>query len=251
MGEDRSGRRLKGAFRLRDEDQAGEGRPSRARRLYGRSKGKGLRRRQSDLLRELLPKLSLDSAASFPDACALFSSPTIEARLEIGFGGGEHLIEAAAREPEVGFVGCEPFINGMARLLSRIEERGLGNIRLFAGDAALALERFPAASLARVYLYYPDPWPKRRQRKRRFISAETLALLARVMRSGAELRFSTDVDDYAAWTLARLRGYPDFQWRAERAADWLTPWVGWVETKYERKALAAGRRPVYLTFVRN
>ncbi|MFY9628264.1 MAG: tRNA (guanosine(46)-N7)-methyltransferase TrmB [Methylocystis sp.] len=173
-----------------------------------------------------------------------------ETRLEIGFGGGEHLIEAATREPEVGFIGCEPFINGMARLLSQIEQRGLNNIRLHRGDAVEVLDRLPDASLDRVYLFYPDPWPKRRQRKRRFVSADTLARLARTMQKGAELRFATDIDDYAAWTLARLRLSPNFKWMASAAADWLVPWEGWTTTKYESKAIAAGRKAVYLSFLR-
>jgi tRNA (guanine-N7-)-methyltransferase len=203
------------------------------------------------LVGELLPKLALDLAKPLDDPAALFGAPVRETRLEIGFGGGEHLIEAAALEPDVGFIGCEPFVNGMARLLSLIERRGLGNIRLHRGDAVEVIDRLPDASLARIYLFYPDPWPKRRQRKRRFISADTLARLARVMRAGAQLRFATDIDDYAAWTLARLRASPDFRWTASGAADWLHPWEGWTRTKYEGKAIAAGRKPVYLTFARD
>ena len=144
-------------------------------------------------------------------------------RLEIGFGGGEHLIEAATREPGVGFIGCEPFVNGVAKLLAAIEQASAQNIRLHRGDAALALDWLPAASLSRVYLFYPDPWPKRRQRKRRFVNSETLDLLARKMRPGAELRFATDIDDYAAWTLARVRAHPAFVWRAASALDWSSP----------------------------
>jgi tRNA (guanine-N7-)-methyltransferase len=214
------------------------------RRLYGRSKGKALRQHQSELMAELLPRLALDLASPLP------LRPDRETRLEIGFGGGEHLIEAAAREPDADFFGCEPFVNGMAKLLARIEERGLANIRLYQGDAAEVLDRLPDASLSRVYIFYPDPWPKRRHRKRRFISPENLERLARVMRPGAELRFATDIDDYAAWTLARLRFCDAFRWRAEAAQDWLEPWQGWTRTKYEAKAMAAGRRPVYLTFIR-
>ena len=213
-------------------------------RLYGRSKGKALRQHQTELMATLLPRLALDLSAPLP------LRADRETRLEIGFGGGEHLIEAATREPEVDFFGCEPFVNGMARLLTRIDERGLANIRLFQGDAAEVLDRLPDASLSRVYLFYPDPWPKRRHRKRRFVSEENLARLARVMKPGSELRFATDIDDYAAWTLARLRVCDAFKWRVGAASDWLTPWEGWTQTKYEAKAVAAGRRPVYLTFVR-
>lgn len=215
-----------------------------SRRLYGRSKGKALRQHQATLMSDLLPRLALDLAAP------LQIRPGHELRVEIGFGGGEHLIEAAAREPEVDFIGCEPFVNGMAKLLSRIEARGLTNIRLYQGDAAEVLDRLPPESLSKVYLFYPDPWPKRRHRKRRFVSPENLNRLARVLRPGAELRFATDIDDYAAWTLARLRACDAFRWTAKKADHWLTPWEGWTQTKYEAKAMAAGRRPVYLTFVR-
>lgn len=214
------------------------------RRLYGRSKGKALRQHQTELMATLLPRLALDLSRPLPLRAGR------EARLEIGFGGGEHLIEAAAREPEVDFLGCEPFVNGMAKLLSQIEARGLANIRLYQGDAAEALDRLPEESLSKVYLFYPDPWPKRRHRKRRFVSQENLARLARVLRPGGELRFATDIDDYAAWTLARLRACDAFSWRAQTAEDWRRPWEGWTQTKYEAKAMAAGRRPVYLTFIR-
>jgi tRNA (guanine-N7-)-methyltransferase len=214
------------------------------RRLYGRSRGKALRPGQSARMAGLLPALSIDPALP------LIPRPHRETRLEIGFGGGEHLTAAAAAEPDVDFIGCEPFVNGMARLLARIEAEGLTNIRLHQGDAAEIIDRLPDASLSRVYLFYPDPWPKRRHRKRRFISDENLARLARVMQSGAELRFATDIDDYSAWTLARLRETPAFRWRAAHTRDWLEPWAGWTRTKYEAKAIAAGRRPAYLTFIR-
>ena len=198
---------------------------------------------------ELLPELSLDLADPFASTL-LFPAPMRALRLEIGFGGGERLVEEATRESDVGFIGCEPFINGVAKLLAQIERRGLANIRLFRGDAALALDWLPEASLDRVYLFYPDPWPKRRQRKRRFINEENLDRLARVMRSGAELRFATDIDDYAAWTLARLRASKRFMWTAKSCSSWNRPWDGWTQTKYESKAIAAGRPPVYLTFLR-
>jgi len=219
------------------------------RRLHGRSKGKALRRRQTELVAEQLPLLSLD--LSQPCATgALFSRPARELRLEIGFGGGEHLVDAAAREADVGFIGCEPFLNGVAKLLAQLEPRQLTNVRLHRGDAADVLDWLPESSLGRVYLFYPDPWPKRRQRKRRFVSEENLDRLARAMRSGAELRFATDIDDYAAWTLARLRASPHFSWPATASPDWTRPWKDWISTKYEGKAIQAGRRPVYLTFLR-
>jgi tRNA (guanine-N7-)-methyltransferase len=218
--------------------------------LYGRRKGKPLRSHQARLVDELLPLLCLDLTAPAAEARALFPRPVTDVSLEIGFGGGEHLIRAAAERPDIGFIGCEPFVNGLAKALAAIEAQGLANVRLHAGNAADILAWLPEASLGRVFLLFPDPWPKRRQRKRRFVSEENLAALARVMRSGAELRFATDIDDYSGWVLARILRSPNFFWPAEASADWNTPWPGWQYTRYDVKAKQAGRRPVYLTFVR-
>jgi tRNA (guanine-N7-)-methyltransferase len=202
------------------------------------------------LLDELLPRLCIDLAAAASDADALFRPAPTDVWLEIGFGGGEHLIRTAAVRPDLGLIGCEPFVNGMAKALAAIEVHGLTNIRLYAGDAADLLGWLPSASIGRVFLLFPDPWPKRRQRKRRFISDENLAALARILRSGGELRFATDIDDYAGWALARILRSPDFAWTAEQSADWTEPWRGWQETRYEAKARRGGRHPLYLTFVR-
>lgn len=225
--------------------------PERPRReaFWGRRKAHRLRPRQAELIAALLPRLKIPGGpiASLAD---LFPRPVDDVVLEIGFGGGEHLVAAAMRHPRVGFIGVEPFVNGVAKLIAALEELSLDTVRIDDGDAAALLARLPAASLGRVFLLYPDPWPKRRQRKRRFVSAETLAELARVMKQGAELRFATDIDDYAAWTLRHLLNAPEFRWMAERAEDWRQPWPDWLGTRYEVKALAAGRRPVYLTAVR-
>ena len=169
---------------------------------------------------------------------------------EIGFGSGEHLAYRADLLPDHGFIGCEPFVNGMAKLLATIAREDLGNVRLWDRDATALLPRLPAASLDTVYLLYPDPWPKRRQRKRRFLSDETLSALARVLKPGGELRFATDIDDYAGWALARALRSKDFAWTAERPDDWRRPWPGWPGTRYEAKALQDGRRPSYLTLRR-
>lgn len=217
--------------------------------FYGRRKGKRLRPGQEGLLATLLPRLRVPPGPGGIDLAALH--PRAErVRLEIGFGGGEHLAAEARAHPGTGFIGCEPFVNGMAKLLATIEREGLANIRLWDGDAAELLPRLPAASLDRVSLLYPDPWPKRRQRKRRFVSDESLGALARVLAPGGEFRFATDIDDYAGWVLARVLRSPDFRWNAERAPDWRTPFPGWPGTRYEAKALAEGRRPTYLTFER-
>jgi tRNA (guanine-N7-)-methyltransferase len=219
--------------------------------LYGRQKGKKLGIHHKALLKQLLPKLSIDLSRPLADPASLFGGTRGPLWLEIGFGGGEHLADEAGLFPQMNFIGCEAFLNGMAKALELIEIRGLNNVRLHQGDAQDVLDRLPPAALDGIYLLYPDPWPKRRQRKRRFISDEVLARLARVMRKGAELRFATDIDDYAGWTIARILRSNDFIWPAEGARDWQRPWPDWRGTRYEAKALAQGRRPVYLTFMRN
>jgi tRNA (guanine-N7-)-methyltransferase len=181
----------------------------------------------------------------------LFPRPCDEIGLEIGFGGGEHLAAEAAAHPGMGFIGCEPFVNGMAKALALIEAHGLDNIRLHFGDASDLLAWLPAGSLARVDLLYPDPWPKRRHWKRRFVQDASIAALARVLRPQGEFRFVTDWPDYAAWTLARLTRSPLFAWTAERADDWRQPWPGFTATRYEAKAKLAGRAPCYLVFRRS
>ncbi|HEY5226056.1 MAG TPA: tRNA (guanosine(46)-N7)-methyltransferase TrmB [Methylovirgula sp.] len=225
-------------------------RPSKASRLHGRRKGKRLRAHQAELLETLLPVLTLDPTQPIADPAALFAGGPDGIWLEIGFGGGEHLIAEAQKYPDCGFIGCEPFENGLAKALALAEEKKLANLRLYCGDAGVVIEALPEDALQGVYLLYPDPWPKRRHHKRRFLSDDMLALLARVMRPGAELRFATDIDDNAGWTLARVLRSPDFIWRAATADDWREPWSGWEGTRYEAKARAAGRKSAYLTFVR-
>jgi tRNA (guanine-N7-)-methyltransferase len=219
--------------------------------LYGRRRGKKLRAHQADLLVSLLPAVQLDLSQRIEDPSALFQSfiPS-EIWLEIGFGGGEHLISEALGHPHIGFLGCEPFVNGIAKTLAGIAANAASNIRLHPGDARQLIAALPAQSIGRVDLLFPDPWPKRRQRKRRFLSDETLSALARIMREGAELRFATDIDDYAGWTLSRVARCREFAWHAETARDWLTPWDAWPGTRYEARAIREGGRPVYLTFVR-
>lgn len=217
--------------------------------LFGRTRGKKLRGVHSGLMAGLLPALSLDVSAPI-DPALLFVAPVSDLWLEIGFGGGEHLALEALRNPHAGYIGAEPFVNGVAKALALIAEHDLKNVRLHAGDAGAVIDALPHASLGGVYLLYPDPWPKRRQLKRRFVSDEMLTRLARVLRPGAELRFATDIDDYAAWTLARMLRSPDFVWPAQLAADWTAPWEGWQPTRYEEKARRAGRPSAYLTFVR-
>ncbi len=166
--------------------------------------------------------------------------------LEIGFGGGEHLAHQAALHPEIGIIGCEPYINGIAGLLKHIDDHKLHNIRIYSEDARLLMERLPDASLERVFILYPDPWPKARHHKRRLISTEFLNALARVMKPGAELRLATDHADYCAWMLEHLLSHSAFEWTAKICDDWLNPPPDWISTRYEQKALAG--RPTYLDF---
>ncbi len=217
--------------------------------LYGRSKGKALRPHQAQLVAAVLPTLEVD-AARLKAGAPLFDFAPRELWLEIGFGGGEHLVAQALAHPDVGFIGCEPFLNGIAKALAAIERSGVGNVRLRAGDARPLIEATPDAALSRVFILYPDPWPKRRHNRRRVVSRQTVAELARAARSGATVRFATDIDDYSGWTLARFLDSPHFRWLAEDAEDWRRPWDDWAPTRYETKARIAGRTPVYLTFVR-
>ncbi|CAN7636283.1 tRNA (guanine(46)-N(7))-methyltransferase TrmB [Bradyrhizobium sp. LjRoot220] len=219
--------------------------------FFGRRKGHKLRIHQADLIDHLLPRLALDISAPAPDHLTeLFESKPDEVRLEIGFGGGEHLIAEAQALPNVGFIGCEPYVNGMAKILTQIEAHNLGNIRLYAGDAAELLAWAPPRSMARIDLIHPDPWPKRRHWKRRFVQDATVAAMARILKPDGEFRFVSDIDDYCAWTLAHLLRSPDFFWLAERAADWREPWVGYTMTRYGRKAEREGRVAAYLRFRR-
>jgi tRNA (guanine-N7-)-methyltransferase len=217
--------------------------------FFGRRKGHKLRAHQADLIEHLLPRLALDIAQpSPPDLAGLFDSPADAVRLEIGFGGGEHLIAEARAFPAAGFIGCEPYVNGMAKILTRIEVHNLNNIRLFAGDASELLAWVPPSSLQRIDLIHPDPWPKRRHWKRRFVQDATVAAIARALVPNGEFRFVSDIDGYCAWTLAHLARSPDLVWTAERAADWRLPWADYTMTRYGAKAEREGRQAAYLRF---
>ncbi len=167
--------------------------------------------------------------------------------LEVGFGSGEHLVHQAAAHPEVRFIGCEPFINGVATLLGKIRKSGVSNIRVHAGDARDLMDVLPDASIAKAFLLYPDPWPKARHHRRRFVTPEHLIPLARVLKDGAEFRVATDIPDYVHQALEEVPR-AGFDWLAERPEDWRAPWDDWLSTRYEQKALREGRVPHYLTF---
>ena len=225
--------------------------PTLQRAFFGRRKGHKLRPQRAALFETLLPQLAIDPAQPTPaDLRSLFSVPVSRTALEIGFGGGENFVREALAHGETGFIGCEPFINGMASALAAIESNGLRNIRLYHGDAIELLDWLPAASINQVDLLYPDPWPKKRHHKRRFVSEDSIARLARVIARGGLFRFATDIDHYAAWSLIRLLRSKDFEWTAECADDWRKPWPGFGGTRYEAKAIREGRTPCYLVFRR-
>jgi len=226
--------------------------PSRATEaFFGRRKGKPLRERQAEGMATLLPALKLDLEAEAPkDLAALFPVEIKTRRLEIGFGGGEHLIHRAQENPETGFIGVEPFVNSMAKLLSRVDELGLKNIRVYDDDATQVLDWMPEASLDRIDLLYPDPWPKRKHWKRRFVSEVNLDRFHRVLKPGGLFCFASDIDTYVNWTLIHCREHGRFEWTAEQSSDWLTPFAGWPGTRYENKARREGRSSAYLTFRR-
>ena len=222
--------------------------PAPQRAFFGRRKGHALKPRQAALFDSLLPKIALDLAKPAPsDLRALFAGAD-DVRLEIGFGGAEHLIAQAKANPRVGFIGSDGFINAIAKALAAVDADRLDNVRLHHGDASELIDWLPDAALSRIDLLYPDPWPKRRHWKRRFIQDESLKRLARILKRGGELRFATDIADYAAWALTRVLRSKDFIWTAESADDWRKPWPDFFGTRYEAKAKREGRVPAYFVF---
>jgi tRNA (guanine-N7-)-methyltransferase len=220
-----------------------EGRP---RTLYGRRRGKKLRAGQEALLDTLLPKLLIDIPPEPQklDLAALFGGAR-DIWLEVGFGAGEHLVWQAAEHPDVGLIGCEPFINGVAKCLAHIERMAVANVRLFTDDARLLMAALPERSLSRVFILFPDPWPKTRHHKRRFVQRATLDGLAPLMKAGAELRLATDDPSYLPWMVEHACTHPAFDWLAERPSDWRSRPADWPPTRYEEKMLA-GHQPVFL-----
>lgn len=226
------------------------------RNFHGRRQGKRLRPSQKTWIAQDLAGLSpgevehdvnpartpLDLSALFPDKREIW--------LEIGFGGGEHMVHQAVGNPDVGLIGAEPYINGVAMLLGKIRAAGADNLRIHPGDARDLFDVLPRASIARAFLLYPDPWPKTRHHKRRFVTNTHLDPLAEVLAPGAMFRIATDIGDYVRQALEVLTRHPAFEWTGECAGDWRTPWPDWISTRYEQKALREGRVPHYLTFVR-
>lgn len=224
------------------------------RNFYGRLKGKALKKSQKTYLDEDLAALSPGPVGweENPDRVPLDLGALFGGRpvwLEVGFGGGEHLVHQAQQNPDVGIIGAEPYINGVAMLLGKIRRAGAENIRVHPGDARDLLDVVPEASVEKAFLLYPDPWPKARHHRRRFVTPEHLEPLARVLKPGAEFRVATDIPDYVRQTLEEVPR-AGFEWLAERAEDWRRPWGDWMSTRYEQKALREGRVPHYLTFRR-
>ena len=224
---------------------------ARPLRSYGRRKGKALSARKERLLDELLPRLRPDLTKPPPvRLAALFDAPVKEVWLEIGFGGGEHLVWQAKANPDVGILGCEPFEDGVIKVLSAIEADGLTSVRLLAGDARPLLRLLPQAGIGRVFILFPDPWPKKRHRKRRLLSAATLDEIARILKPGGELRLATDAGEYASAMLQAALREEALTWTARGPQDWRRRPPDWPQTRYEAKAVAAGRRCYFLRFER-
>lgn len=220
-------------------------------RVYGRRLAKPLKKSSAKRLNEYFPKYSISlNDESTLDLTSLFDHNPKEYWLEIGFGKGEHLIAQAKANPEVGFIGCEPFVNGVSGLVDHMAAENVTNIRFFMNDARLLMDALADSSISRAFILFPDPWPKKRHHKRRIVSPGNLIVLSRILKDKAPLRIGTDHHDYCRWILARLMENPDFCWQSEHPDDWHIRPDDWPETRYEKKALSVGRKSSYMTFLR-
>ena len=217
--------------------------------LYGRRQGHKLHPRQQKLVDELLPDLQPDLLAQNGPQ-DWFQTPKAHYALEVGFGGGEHVAARAKAAPATGFIACEPFINGVAKLLIEVHENRLQNICIHNDDARDVMAALPEQCLDQVYLLYPDPWPKKRHNKRRFINTDNLDQLFRILKPGAGFLVASDIADYLNWTLIHMRAHGGFEWQAKTCADWQDAPDDWPGTRYEAKAFREGRVPGYLRFTR-
>ncbi len=228
-----------------------ETRHRRSEAFFGRRKSKALSPKQEERFERLFPLLGIDVGKPVPDTLGdLFRHTPQTIILEIGFGGGEHLIHQATSSPEHGYLGVEPFVNSMAKTLRAIDENGIENIRLYEEDAVQLLDWLPDECLNRVDLLYPDPWPKLKHWKRRFVNPKNLDRIARVLKPEATFHFASDIDTYINWTLQHCERHKAFEWNASSATDWHDPHDNWIRTRYEAKAIREGRRPCYLRFGR-
>lgn len=219
--------------------------------FFGRRSAHKLHPTQQKLAEELLPKVKLELPEGALDLAAAFDRPAAKNFIEIGYGGGEHLARQARNNADANFIGCEPFIGGIGKMLAAIDDDGLANVRLFTDDALHLLKAIPAGSFDGAYLLYPDPWPKKRHHKRRFINNVTLSALSRILKPGAEFRVATDIEDYATWALGHVLRHDDFDWQQADAGSWHQPWEGWQSTRYEQKARKEGRdASFYFSFIR-
>lgn len=226
-------------------------------RSFGRKRGRTLSARQRGLFTDLLPRVAVDVSGPAPKPLGhLFAGTPAERAaisdtwLEIGFGGGEHLVRQAELNPHIGLIGAEPFEDGVVKVLDAIQTKQLANIRVYADDVRPLLRWLPEASIGRAFILFPDPWPKKKHVKRRLVSTRTLSMLARILRPGADLRIATDIGDYARTVLLAIRQQGEFDWIAGSPSDWRQPWPEWPGTRYEAKALREGRRCHFFTFRR-
>ena len=233
-------------------------RPSQSRLLdepiatafFGRRKGKPISPTQQALMDDLLPRISLNPAKPVSDVATVFAHKPSAIWMEIGFGGGEHIVRQAKSNPDVGLIGCEPFVNGVVKALVQMREQDVSNIRVYDEDAAHILDWLPSASLDRLFLLYPDPWHKKRHWKRRFVSDANLERIIRVLKPGAQFRFASDIEAYVNWTLEHVSGVDALEEIDATPEKRLEAWPDWQTTRYEEKAFREGRRPHYLTFRR-
>lgn len=220
-------------------------------RIYGRRHGKPLKKASAERFDKYFPLYSIGINGSDKiDPAALFDHDLKSYWLEIGFGKGEHLVAQAKANPDVGFIGCEPFVNGVSGLIDHMVREDVTNIRFFMDDARLLMDALPENSISRAFILFPDPWRKKRHYKRRVVSPGNLEVISRLLQGRSELRIGTDHHDYCRWILARLLEKPDFDWVSDAPEDWHQRPDDWPETRYEKKALEQGRQSAYMTFVR-
>lgn len=226
-------------------------------RVYGRRQGKALSEARQARMDKWMPEIEIrlpviEGEASAPPVPPqeYFTESVRDYWLEIGFGKGEHLAAQAAAHPGVGMIGSEPFLNGVSGLVDQVDQQGLSNVRVFMDDARLLMDSLPDQSLGRAFILFPDPWPKARHHKRRIVSAGNIAVLARLLKDGAELRIGTDHMEYCRWIMAHMLDNEDFDWLADKPQNWQSRPEDWPATRYETKSLAQGRKSSYLRFVR-